>query len=268
MEKQLLKTNESPKGNIIEEKIRNILSMSSSPCGDIKRLSEANLNYIMCNAENNGIIIISANRDSVYSYDSNCDLSRDYTQCLLTNGYDYDDEKLVRIIATKYLAEHNKQAYKQLYNKIKNTPYSYSQLYGGFKKFDGIDISFFYEPSFLIYCVDRSGHGPNYMGNQLSFDELFEFGKELCKEYHQEFFYAQASNEAPNYYDCDGNIVNKASSQLVKFGEKHIGASDIVFENTDEGKHKRFVFEHYAREFGIQYIERIRRTQIGERLLT
>lgn len=117
-----------------------------SPFHGLSLLNEANLNRIMCNAENNGIIIISANRDGIHSKKTNCDLSGDYAQWLTHWGYKGNDA-----MYTKYLAERNMKAYRQLYDEIKKSPYSYSQVYGGFKGSNNIIAT--YEPSFIIYIV-------------------------------------------------------------------------------------------------------------------
>ena len=243
-----------------------------SPFGGLSLLTEANLNRIMKNADEHGIIIISANRDRVNSDIPACDLSNEYKRWLKKNHYDTDDADDNKL-RKEFLAERNKTAYKELYDKIKHSPYSYSQVYGGFKGTDKIIAS--YEPSFLIYCVDRKG-------NRLPFDELFEFGKELCKEFSQESFFAQAPGEAPNHYNYKGEQVNIDSSKFVKFnrdGEEYFTTtkrkknggqrftSDIRYESIEGNALGTYLFEYYTKEDGIEYYSKIRRTQLGENLL-
>lgn len=234
------------------------------PFNGLVLLNEANLNHIMSNAENNGIIIISANRDSIKSDIENYNLVNDYISWL--NNNEFEDNSFNSQL---FLVQRNKEKYKELYNLIKSSPYSYSQVYGGFKGSD--DVIATYEPSFIIYCVNRNGE-------QLDFKELFEFGKTLCKKFNQESFFSQAPNDTPNYYDCNGVKQNETSSNFVKFNRDEMFfttakkkknnpqkfTSDIVFEN----KHKQFIFEHYTKLSGIEYTQKIKRTQAGEFLLT
>ena len=238
-----------------------------SPFEGLSLLTESNLNRIMKNADEHGIIIISANRDYIESDISACDLSNEYKRWLEKNYYDTDDDK----VRKEFLSERNKAAYKELYNKIKHSQYSYSQVYGEFKGTDNVIAN--YEPSFLIYCVDRKGNG-------LPFDELFEFGKELCEEFNQESFFAQAPGEAPNHYNYKGEQVNIDSSKFVKFNqEKYFTTikrkknggqrftSDIRYESIEGNALGTYLFEYYTKEDGIEYYSKIKRTQLGEDLL-
>lgn len=238
----------------------------------LSQLTEANLNHIMKNAENYGMIIISGNRGEIESSVPNADLSTLYKEFCKQNGL--TDKIEDGNIRQEWLAGRNKCAYKRLYDKIRALPYSYSQVYGGFKEDDATAE---YEPSFIVYSVDRQG-------KQLPFNRLFEIGKSLCQEFNQESFFAQAPNEAPNHYDYKGEIQNTSSSKFVKFnreGEEYFttakkkkrGApqrftSDIVYEDINTNSTKKMLFEYYAKEFGIEYHSKIRRTQWGESLLS
>lgn len=227
-----------------------------SPFGGLRLLSEANLNHIMKNAEQNGIIIISANRDSIESDVPNADLSSQYNSFLQENNLTDSEE-----LRDKWLTNRNKQAYKSLYDVVRKSNYSYSQVYGGFKGTDNVTAK--YEPLFLIYSVDRQG-------NQLPFDELFELGKKLCLDFKQESFFAQAPGQAPNYYGADGEKQNATSSKFVKFNRENEPYFTTAKKEKGDNA-QRFtsdiIFEHYAKEFGIDYINRIQRTQNGETLL-
>lgn len=230
----------------------------------VRTLSESNLNHILKNAENNGIIIISSNRDRVESDNQKCDLSNDFQKYLADNGITKPSET----IEDSWLKERNKKAYEQLYQIIRSSEFSFSKVYGGYNGEDGVNAT--YEPSFIIYSVNRKGE-------QVPFGELFDFGKKLCGLFKQEAFYVQAPGQAPNYYDSDGNKVNTSSSKNVKlnkFDETFFTTtkpkktpnvqrftSDIVFENT-----KKWLSENYQRDFGIEYVDRVRRVRNGEYL--
>ena len=231
---------------------------------DVQTLSEANLNHILKNAENNGIIIISSDRDRVKSDNPNCDLGGDFQKYLSDNGITNPNKS----VENNWLKERNKKAYEQLYQIIRSSEFSFSKVYGGYNGKDGVNAS--YEASFIIYSVNRKGE-------QVPFENLFELGKKLCGLFKQEAFYAQAPGQAPNYYDSDGNKVNESSTKNVKlnrFGETFFttakpkkGAnvqrftSDIIFENT-----KKWLSENYRRDFGIEYVDRMRRSKNGEYL--
>ena len=232
-------------------------------------LTEANLNHIMKNAENNGIIIISANRGNIISNNPNIDLSKDFRNYCINNNIINDDQPKdvqYRILEDKklqedWLSKRNKLEYKKLHQMIKQSPYSYSKVFGGFKEDDNTNAV--YEQSFIVYCVDRKG-------NQLPYDKLFEFGKELCKLFKQESFFGQAPGEAPNHYDLNGEIQNTTSSKMVKFNrreEQYFTTSKMKKGDNAQRFTNDIIYECYQKEMGFEYYSLIRRHQWGEYML-
>lgn len=226
-------------------------------------LSEANLNHILNNAEKNGIIIIASNRDDIENENPNCSLMDDFQKYLSNNNRPNVTDEICNI----WLKERNKKSYKQLYQIIRSSGFSFSKVYGGYNGEEGINAM--YEASFIVYSVNRKGE-------QVPFEELFDLGKKLCGLFKQEAFYAQAPGQAPNYYDLKGNITHSGftkNMKLNRFDEKYFITANSkksadaqrftadIYEDV-----KKWLVESYLKDFGIEYVDRIRRTQNGEYL--
>jgi hypothetical protein len=83
---------------------------------------------------------------------------------------------------------------------IKQTNYSYTPTYGGFIENLGTEKETnVYERSFIIYNKDKRG-------NNLDFNDLYEFGLEMCRKYNQDSFLVQAPNDKPKYIKQDGSV--------------------------------------------------------------
>ena len=83
---------------------------------------------------------------------------------------------------------------------IKQSGFSYTPTYGGFKENLGTDQeTTVYERSIIVYNKDKRGNNRN-------FDELFHFGIEMCRKYNQDPFLVQAPGENPKYIKQDGSV--------------------------------------------------------------
>ena len=83
---------------------------------------------------------------------------------------------------------------------IKQSGFSYTPTYGGFKENLGTDQeTMVYERSFIVYNKDKRGNNRN-------FDELFCFGIEMCRKYNQDPFLVQSPGVNPKYIKQDGSV--------------------------------------------------------------
>ena len=98
------------------------------------------------------------------------------------------------------LAHINKERVKDIINKIKDSGYSYTPVYGGFIENQGTENEeSVYERSFVIYNRDKRG-------NKLDMNNLFSFGLELANIYNQDSFLVKAPDDTPKYYRKDGSV--------------------------------------------------------------
>mgnify|MGYP006872973930 CR=1 FL=1 len=170
--------------NIIEEAvsttIRNFLDdyRKTNNNGNLVPISENNIKRIISTHSDNGYIVISPCRGG-------SDFGIDPTK---SKG-EYDK-----------LAYINKTRVKSIIKDIKESGFSYTPTYGGFKENLGTEKeTTVYERSFIIYNKDKKG-------NNLNFDDLYNFGLYLCKKYNQDSFLVQAPNGKPKYVTQDGSI--------------------------------------------------------------
>lgn len=249
-----------------------------SPFSGYHLLSEANLNHIMKNAEKNGIVVISANRSSVQGSIPNTDLTSDFEEWAKSNQLQDTEQN-----QEKFLNTRNRECYKELEDTISRAGYSYSKVYGGYKEtIDDKHSNYVFEPSIIIYATNRKGQ-------RVSFEQLFDFAKELARKYKQETFYAQFPGQAPNYYNQDGKVVNKNSSKDFKFnreGETYFTTTklsknpevprftaDISSTYDDDGnllqvtEAKLYFYEHWVKSGVGQISERMHREWKGECVL-
>lgn len=232
-----------------------------------RRLTEAGINRIMSHGKD-GFIIISADRSALESWDENpnCSLTQEYRAWLQDTQHEDSEESV-----GEFLKQRNNYARKELNDQIKQSGFSYSPVYGGYKD-KGSDTASF-EPSYIVYNHDRQG-------NAGDFDKLRQLAIQWCKEFKQESVYIQAPDEAPNYYDCDGNQCNASSSQQFKFNDldqeyftttkrkksndRKQFTADINFESVNRAL-KSFLGEDMFRNAARgSNVERMRATQAGE----
>jgi len=245
---------------IVNEIEKDIIKENVEKCDAIRiskglfHLNELNINRIKSHGED-GFIIISSNKDRIVYENPKISLESEFED-YLKNSNEQDSED----IRERWLAERNRICQKRLTDEVKNSIYSYSKVFGGYKDLENGISSF--EPSFIIYNKDRNG-------NTLNFDELYAFALQLCKEYKQDSVYINRPGMAPIYVDMDGNKVNSTESKNMK-----INRDDQEYFTTtkrDKTDPQRFTsdiqFENIYREQGIDMIERIKRIQHGEFLI-
>lgn len=187
--------NEEIIGENVMEKYFNIKNMKG-----VRMLLEKNLNRMIRHLEEDGAIIISAQRDKVD--EGNVEY---YERWKKLNNIKKDDSRYKK----EFLKWFNTKQTKSLIKDLKESGYSYVPVYGGYHdKNDRTSLTDSYEVSFVVYNIRRDKEN-------VDFDYLFDFAIELCDKYMQDSVYVQAPGEAPNYYDCNGNIVNSKSSRKI-----------------------------------------------------
>lgn len=219
------------------------------------KLNETSINRILKHGEN-GMIIISANRSSIYSENEQNSLQKDFEKWCDKEKVDYTDVSQQKF----WLKERNKQAEADLKQSLKKSPFAYSSVYGGYHGTDSVVDEF--EPSYIVYC-----HGKNYSSDYEPFDKLYAFALELCRKYKQDSVYIQPPHEAPYYVNCEGQKVSGKSSLNFKVndnGQEFFTTSKRKKENP----HKftaDIQFENMFRGSGPStYFDRMKRRQSGE----
>ena len=219
------------------------------------KLNETSINRILKHGEN-GMIIISANRSSIYSENEQNSLQKDFEKWCDKEKVDYTDVSQQKF----WLKERNKQAEADLKQSLKKSPFAYSSVYGGYHGTDSVVDEF--EPSYIVYC-----HGKNYSSDYEPFDKLYAFALELCRKYKQDSVYIQPPHEAPYYVNCEGQKVSGKSSLNFKVndnGQEFFTTSKRKKENP----HKftaDIQFENMFRGSGPStYFDRMKRRQCGE----
>lgn len=182
-------------GENVMEKYFNIKNMSG-----VRMLLEKNLNRMIRHLEEDGAIIISAQRDKVDN-----SIIEYYERWKKLNNIKKDVPQYKK----EFLKWFNTKQTKSLINDLRESGYSYVPVYGGYHdKNDRTSLTDSYEVSFVVYNIRRDR-------KNVDFEYLFDFAIELCDKYMQDSVYVQAPGEAPNYYDCNGNIVNSKSSRKI-----------------------------------------------------
>lgn len=102
--------------------------------------------------------------------------------------------------------EVNDKNTRELISDLQKSGYSYLPTYGGYRGKNGIEDD--YEPSFVVFNYTENGE-------QRDFDELKQFGIELCKKYNQDSVLIKAPQESPIYMNGDGIKVNRKESDKV-----------------------------------------------------
>ncbi|MCD8207093.1 MAG: hypothetical protein LUD72_04055 [Bacteroidales bacterium] len=106
--------------------------------------------------------------------------------------------------ARQKLAAQNAPRIKECAELIRQSGFSYTPVYGGFKeelKNDSDKVVGYedvFEKSFIVYPYDRNG-------NLQPFENLKSFAIELAARYNQDSVFIVAPNSKPTYYDKNGN---------------------------------------------------------------
>lgn len=146
--------------------------------GNIVSINENDIKRIIATHSDNGYIVISPCR----------------------GGADFGLNPKASQIEYDKLAHINKTRVKSMIEDIKQSGFSYTPTYGGFKENIGTDQeTTVYERSFIVYNKDKRG-------NNLDFNNLFDFGLNMCRKYNQDSFLVQAPGEKPKYIKQDGSV--------------------------------------------------------------
>jgi hypothetical protein len=146
--------------------------------GKIISINENNIKRMISTHSDNGYIVISPCR----------------------GGDDFGIDPEENQHESDKLAHINRNRVKSLINDIKQSGFSYTPTYGGFKENLGTSKeTTVYERSFIVYNKDKRG-------NNRDFNELYKFGLEMCRKYNQDSFLVQAPGENPKYITQDGNV--------------------------------------------------------------
>ena len=250
---------------ILEEVINKVLSEEGQKSKDNemffkgwKRIDEASLNRIMSHGEH-GFIVISSQRSSLETWDNNPSLSltAEYKEWLTTKEVEPSEESV-----NEFLKERNAKAESELNREIKDSGYAYSPVNGGYHYKNAPDNSNdSYEISYIVYNHKRSG-----IEDYGDFEDLFKLGLQWCEMFKQESVYIQFPDEAPHYYNAQGEICDSHSSKNFKFNDDN----QEYFTTTKRKSNnpQKFTadiqFESMYRRKVSERIERMKRTQSGE----
>lgn len=209
MKKEKHRITESRLSEIIKNVVGNFLD-------EYRSGTRNNGNLIPIN-ENNVKRMITTHSDDGYIVISPCRGGGDFGIDPTTNQYESDK-----------LAHINKERVKEIINDIKKSGFSYTPTYGGFiENLGDENETVVYERSFIVYNKDRSGHN-------LNFDDLFNFGLEMCKKYNQDSFLVQAPGDNPKYVKQDGTVDFEFSG-----GKVFNDVSQEYFTDLHKNTHKK-----------------------------
>ncbi len=145
--------------------------------GNIVSINENNIKRIITTHSDNGYIVISPCRGGAFWYNPQASQA------------EYDK-----------LANINRKCVKSMISDIKESGFSYTPTYGGFKENIGTDQeTTVYERSFIVYNKDKRG-------NNGDFKELFNFGIRMCRKYNQDSILVQAPGDNAKYIKQDGTV--------------------------------------------------------------
>lgn len=172
----------------------------------MRQLTEGGINSILKHGKD-GMVIISASRSGIeIEGKDDASLANEYEQYLSEKGLERNEET-----EQAFLDERNSKCDEELKNTLRESPFSFSQVYGGYKRDDMTDE---YEPSFIIYAHDKGG-------NVLPFNTLFEFAMDMGVKYKQDSVFVQEPNNPPNFIDPrTRQQENTTSSNTVKINRQ------------------------------------------------
>lgn len=173
----------------------------------LRRLDEGGLNRIMYHGRY-GFIVISANRSEIYSDNPEINLTTEYKAWCEKENLDPAEKKNMDF----WLRNRNKKADAELHKRLKESPYAFTPVYGGYHGTDNVTDSF--EPSYIVY-----NHAKGSSKYYMDWDKLFQFALQLTRDYKQDSVYVQAPNEAPIYVNGHGEKTNSRESKNFKFND-------------------------------------------------
>lgn len=100
-------------------------------------------------------------------------------------------------------SERNDEQTKALISDLRKSGYSFLPTYGGYRAKNGVEDD--YEPSFVVFNYTEDGQPRD-------FEELRQFGLNLCGKYDQDSVLIKAPGQAPIWVDRNGNKVNSRES--------------------------------------------------------
>lgn len=216
------------------EKRKINMATLKSPVG-MTPLTEANLNRLMHHARH-GMVVLSANRSSIYSENPKLDLTGEYERYLAANSSMQDCEETREL----WLSNRNKKADADLESDIRKAGFAFSKTFGGYHGKDSVVDS--YEPSYVVY-----NHAPSHSNDYRNFDDLQKFAIQMCGKYKQESVYVQKPGTpppAPQYLKADGSVDMEFS------GKFRLNRDDAEFYTTtkrDRTNPQRFTAEGVER---------------------
>ena len=175
---------------------------------------------------------------------------------------------------TNFLKVHNKTADKTLETEIKNSNFSYSKVYGGYRGTNAVNDS--YEPSFVVYSKNKRGEN-------IDFAILFRFAVKLCKEFYNccvkknqlslELISSSkrrvhtAPGEKPYYVDKNGRPISHPGKNDTKYNrhEEELFTTSKCKKNNAQ----RFTADIEFESFRVQRLSNFetRQKQYGEIVL-
>ena len=100
-------------------------------------------------------------------------------------------------------SERNDEQTKALIGDLRKSGYSFLPTYGGYRGKNGVEDD--YEPSFVVFNYTEDGQPRD-------FEELRQFGLNLCGKYDQDSVLIKAPGQPPIWADRNGNKVNSRES--------------------------------------------------------
>ena len=145
-------------------------------------------------------------------------------------GYnDFKDQIDASKSPKEQLSAINKKRVIDMINRIKESGYSYTPVYGGFIENKGSeDEENVYERSFIIYNRDKKG-------NVGDFNDLNKFGIELAKAFNQDSFLSKSPQGKPMYITQNGKVDMEFSGNL-SFNDLSQDYFTDLHKNTDKYK--------------------------------
>ena len=143
--------------------------------------------------------------------------------------------------------EENDILTRSLIKDLQNSPYSYLPGYGGYRDPELGEYGEF-ESSFIVFNYSRDG-------KPLNWEELRNFGINLCRKYNQSSVLVKAPGEPPIWLNSDGNKVSKdESNNVIKNDPKQEYFTSLKSreELTDnEEKYLKQQYIRYCKQKGI-----------------
>ena len=161
--------------------------------------------------------------------------------------------------------QENNQLTKELFLKLKNNPYSYIPVFGGFIENKGSENEqHVYEKSFLILNYNKKGE-------ELPFQDLKNFALEICSEYNQESVVLKSPDGNPKTLTRNGEVDIEFSGDIKindltqEYFTSFVKTRNVDKDNQDKRKQSRLTFEGvYINPPPASYPERYARYLSGE----